>query len=57
MDTRAEAELARLRRAVETGPGRRMADDTRAGRTTTRTDQQQLDRYLGLIAALEAGRT
>ena len=56
MDARQGAELARLRRALDTGPGRRMAEDTRAGRMTTRTDQHQAERYLGLIRALEAGR-
>ena len=34
------------------GPGRRMADDTRAGRTTTRTDQEQAARSLGANASV-----
>jgi len=49
------AEWERLHRALNNGPGRRMMDDTLAGRPFTRADMAQAERYRSLMAALVRG--
>ncbi len=48
-----QAEVARLQRALETGPKRRVTRDLALGLRATRDDLRQWARYSGLIEALE----
>ena len=51
-----QAERARLRRALETGPWRRAAQDRRLGLGVQRGDVWQARQYTRLIEALERGQ-
>jgi hypothetical protein len=56
MTPQQRAEWERLHRAMNNGPGRRMVTDTLAGRSLTKADIEQAERYRRMMLALEQGR-